>query len=161
MAKAGSASSAGSTGSASSAASAASAAPADVVARFVRAWEAADVAALVDLLTEDVFMAMPPMPFEYHGRAAVGRLSAALFDAGRRFDLVPTRANRQPAFGAYLRAATGLRPGVGLYVLTLDGGRIGALTRFESGLLPRFGLPRSLRQTGRQVDDARGSAGST
>jgi RNA polymerase sigma-70 factor (TIGR02960 family) len=118
---------------------------AEVVDRFVRAWEAADVAALVDLLTDDVFMAMPPMPFEYHGRDAVARFSASLFAAGRRFDLVPTRANGQPAFGAYLRAPTGLRHGVGLYVLTLDGERIRALTRFESSVVPRLGLPRSLR----------------
>ena len=117
---------------------------AGVVARFVRAWEAADVAGLVDLLTDDVFMSMPPMPFEYHGRDAVARFSAALFAADRRFDLVPTRANGQPAFGAYLRAPTGLRHGVGLYVLDLRAERISALTRFESSVLPRFGLPRSL-----------------
>ena len=117
---------------------------AGVVARFVRAWEAADVAGLVDLLTDDVFMAMPPMPFEYHGRDAVARFSAALFAADRRFDLVPTRANGQPAFGAYLRAPTGLRHGVGLYVLGLRADRISALTRFESSVLTRFGLPRSL-----------------
>jgi len=117
---------------------------AEVVARFVRAWEAADVAGLVDLLTDDVFMAMPPMPFEYHGRDAVARFSTTLFAAGRRFDLVPTRANGQPAFGAYLRAPTGLRHGVGLYVLGLRADRISALTRFESSVLTRFGLPRSL-----------------
>ena len=117
---------------------------AGVVARFVRAWEAADVAGLVDLLTDDVFMSMPPMPFEYHGRDAVARFSTTLFAAGRRFDLVPTRANGQPAFGAYLRAPTGLRHGVGLYVLGLRADRISALTRFESSVLTRFGLPRSL-----------------
>jgi RNA polymerase sigma-70 factor (ECF subfamily) len=117
---------------------------AGVVARFVRAWEAADVAGLVDLLTDDVFMSMPPMPFEYHGRDAVARFSTTLFAAGRRFDLVPTRANGQPAFGAYLRAPTGLRHGVGLYALDLRADRISALTRFESSVLPRFGLPRSL-----------------
>ena len=128
----------------SPAASRADVAEAQVVDRFVRAWEAADIAALVDLLTDDVFMAMPPMPFEYHGRDAVARFSATLFSAGRRFDLVPTRANGQPAFGAYLRAPTGLRHGVGLYVLGLRAERISALTRFESSVLPRFGLPRSL-----------------
>ena len=117
---------------------------AGVVARFVRAWEAADVAGLVDLLTDDVFMAMPPMPFEYHGRDAVARFSTTLFAAGRRFDLVPTRANGQPAFGAYLRAPTGLRHGVGLYVLTLAGDRICAMTRFENTVFPAFGLPRTL-----------------
>jgi RNA polymerase sigma-70 factor (TIGR02960 family) len=115
-----------------------------IVAKFVRAWESADVDALVGLLTEDVFMAMPPMPFEYQGRDVVARFSAGLFDAGRRFDLVATRANGQPAFGAYLRAATGIRHGTGLYVLTLAGDRICALTHFENSVLPWFGLPRSL-----------------
>jgi hypothetical protein len=74
----------------------------------------------------------------------VGGFCARLFGAGRRFDLVPTRANGQPAFGAYLRAPTGIRHGTGLYVLTLTGDRICAMTRFESSVLPWFGLPRSL-----------------
>ena len=115
-----------------------------LVAKFVRAWESADVDALVALLTDDVFVAMPPMPFEYQGREVVARFCAALFDAGRRFELVPTRANGQPAFGAYLRTATGVSHGVGLYTLTLSGDRIRALTRFENSVLPWFGLPRSL-----------------
>ena len=115
-----------------------------IVAKFVSAWESADLDALVALLTDDVFISMPPMPFEYEGRDVVARFCASLFRAGRRFDLVPTRANGQPAFGAYLRAATGIRYGIGLYVLTLAGGRISAMTRFESSVLPWFGLPRSL-----------------
>ncbi len=115
-----------------------------LVAKFVRAWESADLGALVALLTDDVFMSMPPMPFEYEGRDVVARFCAGLFGAGRRFDLVPTRANGQPAFGAYMRAPTGIRHGTGLYVLTLTGDRICALTRFDNGVLPWFGLPRSL-----------------
>src|SRR5262249_56732362 len=39
-----------------------------LVAKFVSAWESRDIDALVDLLTADVSMAMPPIPFEYHGR---------------------------------------------------------------------------------------------
>jgi RNA polymerase sigma-70 factor (ECF subfamily) len=120
-----------------------SAAENTVVAAFVRAWEAADVDALVTLLTDDVVLAMPPMPFEYEGRELAARFCASIFGAGRRFDLVPTRANGQPAFGAYLRA-DGVRHGIGLYVLTLAGDRISAMTRFENGVLPSFGLPRSL-----------------
>jgi len=115
-----------------------------IVTKFVRAWESADLDALVALLTDDVFMSMPPMPFEYEGRDLVARFCASLFRAGRRFDLVPTRANGQPAFGAYLRAPTGIRHGIGLYVLTLSGDRICALTRFDNGVLPSFGLPRAL-----------------
>jgi len=98
----------------------------------------------VALLTDDVFISMPPMPFEYEGRDLAARFCASLFDAGRRFDLVRTRANRQPAFGAYLRAPTGVRQGVGLYVLALTGDRICAMTRFENSVLPWFGLPQSL-----------------
>jgi len=115
-----------------------------IVARFVRAYESADLDALVALLTDDVFVSMPPMPFEYEGREIAARFCTSLFGAGRRFDLVPTRANGQPAFGAYLRAATGIRHGTGLIVLTLSGERISAMTRFESSALPWFGLPRSL-----------------
>jgi RNA polymerase sigma-70 factor (TIGR02960 family) len=115
-----------------------------IVAKFVRAWQSADVGALVVLLTDDVFMSMPPMPFEYQGRDIVARFCASLFGAGRRFDLVPARANGQPAFGAYLRDPAGIRHGTGLYVLTLTGDRICAMTRFETSVLPWFGLPRSL-----------------
>jgi RNA polymerase sigma-70 factor (ECF subfamily) len=115
-----------------------------IVAKFVSAWESADLDALVALLTDDVFMSMPPMPFEYEGRDVVARFCASLFGAGRRFDLVPARANGQPAFGAYLCAPDGVSRGVGLYVLTLAGNRICAMTRFESSVLPWFGLPRSL-----------------
>ena len=57
---------------------------------------------------------------------------------------MPTRANGQPAFGVYLRAADGTSHGVGLFVLTLTGDRISAMTRFESSVLPWFALPRSL-----------------
>jgi RNA polymerase sigma-70 factor (TIGR02960 family) len=124
----------------------AAASPAEeaVVAKFVSAWESADLNALVALLTDDVFVSMPPMPFEYQGRDMVARFCASLFGAGRSFDLVPARANGQPAFGAYLRTPDGIRHGTGLYVLTLAGDRICAMTRFEASVLPWFGLPRSL-----------------
>ncbi|MER7457428.1 sigma-70 family RNA polymerase sigma factor [Micromonospora sp. NPDC126480] len=115
-----------------------------IVAKFLRAWESADLDALVALLTDDVFISMPPMPFEYEGRDVVARFCASIFHAGRRFDLVPTRANGQPAFGAYLRSPNGISHGTGLYVLTLTGARICAMTRFENTVLPSFGLPRSL-----------------
>jgi hypothetical protein len=115
-----------------------------LVAEFARAWQSADLDALVALLTDDVFVSMPPIPFEYRGREVVARFCASLFGAGRRFDLVPARANGQPAFGAYQRAATGIRHGTGLYVLTLTGDRICAMTRFDNSVLPWFGLPRSL-----------------
>ena len=115
-----------------------------IVAKFVSAYESADVDALVALLTDDVFMSMPPMPLEYEGRDVVARFWALLFGSDRRFHLVPTRANGQPAFGAYVLGPDGIRHGTGLFVLTLAGDRICAMARFESSVLPWFGLPRSL-----------------
>ena len=115
-----------------------------ITAKFVRAWESADLDTLVALLTDDVFVSMPPVPFEYEGRDLAARFCAGIFGAGRRFDLVPTRANGQPAFGAYLRGTNGISHGTGLYVLALAGDRISAMTRFDNAVLPWFGLPRSL-----------------
>jgi RNA polymerase sigma-70 factor (TIGR02960 family) len=115
-----------------------------IVAMFARAWESADLDALVALLTDDVFIAMPPVPFGHEGRDVVARYCASLFGAGRRFDLVPARANGQPAFGAYLRVPAGIRHATGFWVLTLAGDRICAMTRFDNVVLPWFGLPRSL-----------------
>ncbi len=120
----------------------------ELLARFVRAWEAADVAALVSLFSEDIAISMPPVPFEYRGRDRAAEFCARLFGAGRRYGLVPTGANGQPAFGAYLHAESdsesGSGPGTGLYVLSLAGGRINGMTRFESVMLPAFGLPASM-----------------
>jgi SnoaL-like domain len=107
-----------------------------IVAKFARAWESADLDALVALLTGDVFIAMPPEPFGYEGRDVVTSYCARQFGAGRRFDLVPTRANGQPAFGTYLRVPAGIRHATAFYVLTLAGEQICAITRFEASVLP-------------------------
>jgi RNA polymerase sigma-70 factor (TIGR02960 family) len=115
-----------------------------IVAKFVEAYESADLDALVALLTDDVFVSMPPIPFEYEGLEAAASFFASILGSGRQFSLVPTRANGQPAFGAYVRAPTGISHGAGLFVLTLAGDRISALTRFENTVLPSFGLPRSI-----------------
>jgi RNA polymerase sigma-70 factor (TIGR02960 family) len=115
-----------------------------IVARFVRAYQAADLDAVVALLTDDVFISMPPMPFEFEGKDAAARFCGTIFSAGRRFDLLPTRANGQPAFGSYLHAPDGIAHAVGLIVLTLSGNQISAMTRFENTVMPWFGLPRSL-----------------
>src|SRR5262245_30248559 len=117
-----------------------------VVAELTRAYQSGDVAALVALLTADACLSMPPIPLEYHGRDAVARFFAGVaFRDGRRFDVVPTRANGQLAFGLYLRLpAGGIRHATGLDVVTLTDDRICAITHFDSSVLPSFGLPRSL-----------------
>jgi RNA polymerase sigma-70 factor (ECF subfamily) len=116
----------------------------DLVAKLTLAWEAGDVPGIVELLTEDVWLTMPPVPLEYQGRELAGRFLAAV-RLGRAFRLVPTRANGQPAFGVYVHdPQTGLAHANGLLVATLSGTRICALTRFDNSVMPGFGLPRTL-----------------
>ena len=115
-----------------------------IVAKFVAAYESADLDSLIALLTDDVFISMPPLPFEYQGREPASRFFASIFGSGRKFELLPTRANGQPAVGAYVRDPTGISHGAGLSVLTIAGDEISAMTRFENTVLPWFGLPRSI-----------------
>jgi RNA polymerase sigma-70 factor (TIGR02960 family) len=114
-----------------------------IVAKFVRAYESADLDALVALFTDDVFMSMPPMPLEYEGRDPVGRFCALLFRGGK-FSLVTTRANGQPAFGVYIHSASGVRQSAYVVAINLSGERISALTCFEQSAFPWLGLPLSL-----------------
>ncbi|MET8784088.1 MULTISPECIES: sigma-70 family RNA polymerase sigma factor [unclassified Streptomyces] len=121
-----------------------SAAEQALVAKFTRAYSAGDINALLALLTDDIYLSMPPIPLEYHGRTDVARFYATVLRPEWTYDFVPTRANGQPALGTYLRASAGIRHGIGLVVLTLSGDQISAITRFDAGVLPSFGLPRSL-----------------
>jgi RNA polymerase sigma-70 factor (TIGR02960 family) len=122
-----------------------SAAEQALVAKFVRAYDSGHIDALVALLTADVSVSMPPMPLEYQGREVVARFLASVSRQGRRFDLVPTRANGQLAFGVYLRSPTsGLCHAAGLDVVTVEGDLVAAITRFDKDVLPSFGLPQSL-----------------
>lgn len=118
----------------------------DLVERFTRAFEENDVSGIVALLTEDVRLTMPPLPLEYEGRERAARfLTAVISWGGPECRLVHTRANRQPAFGLYVRDPRArVLHAVGLLVLTLDSGNISALTRFDNSVLPYFGLRRTL-----------------
>jgi RNA polymerase sigma-70 factor (ECF subfamily) len=123
-----------------------SAAERELIAGLTRAFDAGDVAGVVALLTDDVQLRMPPVPLEYQGRELAARfLTVVAFRQGRTYRLVATRANGQPAFGAYVRdPLTGVAHAAGLLVLALAGDRISVLTRFDNSVLPRFGLPRTL-----------------
>ena len=100
---------------------------------------------MVALLTEDAWLRMPPLEFEYQGREAAARFFTALHAPGRRFRFVHTRANGQPAYVVYqLDTVGGVWHARGLFVLTIAGSRIHEVTRFEPGLLAPFGLPRTL-----------------
>ena len=123
-----------------------------IIRRFAAAFAADDIAGVVALLTDDAWLSMPPAPHEYQGPAAIGSFLRASADwrAGRRFQLLPARANTQPAFGCYLSDARQAgAQAAGLMVLTLRGDQISAVTRFlDRDVLRRFGLPLALRPPG-------------
>jgi RNA polymerase sigma-70 factor (ECF subfamily) len=129
----------------------------ELVGTYMHAWEEGDVDTIVGLLTDDVTIAMPPMPTWYRGReAAVGFLTGHVF-AGRerrrdlvgfaaeerRVRVVPTWANGQPAFGVYhWNEEQDAYAPVALQVLTLRGDRITDITAFvDPTLMRRFDLP--------------------
>jgi RNA polymerase sigma-70 factor (TIGR02960 family) len=118
----------------------------ELLGRLVQAFEDSDVQALVALMTDDVWIRMPPVPLEYQGRELAARFFGTIaFRHGRRYRLVPARANGQPAFGVYLRdPLTQVAHAFGLFVITLAGEQVSAITRFDSGVFARFGLPRTL-----------------
>lgn len=120
--------------------------------RYVRAWETADIAGLVSLLREDATLTMPPIPSWYRGSEAITRLLAAgVFSGGGpgwEWRLVPTRANGQPALAIYRRAEAGQAyRAFTLQLLTIDpiSGQIAELINFlNPALLACFGLPTEL-----------------
>jgi RNA polymerase sigma-70 factor (ECF subfamily) len=121
----------------------------ELVRRFSNAWVADDIDAVVALLTDDAWVTMPPSPLEYQGRPAIGAFlrRIARWRGERRYRLIPTRANSQPAFGCYRTDTHApIAHRAGLLVLTLEGDRIAAITNFvDTSVLPHFGLPRTLR----------------
>jgi RNA polymerase sigma-70 factor (TIGR02960 family) len=121
-----------------------SAAEKHLVERLTRAYQSGDVDGIIALFADDAWLTMPPAPLEYQGHGPIARfLTEIVFRDGRTYRLVPTRANGQLAVAAYLRepAEPEDARANGLLVLTLRGDRIQAMTRFTSGVLPRFGLP--------------------
>jgi RNA polymerase sigma-70 factor (TIGR02960 family) len=118
-----------------------------LVGRFADAVEIGDIDAVVALLTDDAWVTMPPQPYEYQGAEAIRRfLRDRALNRGAPLRLVPTRANGQPAFGAYFPCPhTEISRPYGMMVLTLAGDRIAEITFFgDSSVFPQFGLPRML-----------------
>jgi RNA polymerase sigma-70 factor (TIGR02960 family) len=119
-----------------------------IVGRFAEAVEGGDVEGMIAMLTDDAWVTMPPEPYEYQGARAIRALLLDMEDRrGVPLRLVPVRANTQPAFGCYLPSPqTDIARPYGLFVLTLRGDKISAITRFtDSSVFPLFGLPRMLR----------------
>lgn len=115
---------------------------ADLLARYVRAFEAYDIEALVDLLREDASISMPPMSMWLRGRPDLRAwyLGTGIGCLGSR--LVATSANGLTAYGQYRVDPAGGHAPWSLQVLEVVDGRIAHVHHFlDTRLFPRFGLP--------------------
>jgi len=114
--------------------------------RFVDAFMVFDVDTMVALMSEDVWLKMPPSPFEFRGREAAHQFFSVIAEQRPpRTRFVRTRANGQPAWGAYRPdPATGLLRLTSIEVAAVADGFITELTRFETTVAPWFDLPRTL-----------------
>ncbi|OJV83006.1 MAG: RNA polymerase subunit sigma-70 [Cellulomonas sp. 73-92] len=118
----------------------------ELLERFVAAFTAGAVDELVALMTDDVWVRMPPLPFEYHGPRAAAGFFAAMSAHRRTIErMVPVGANRQPAWGEYVRdpVAGGLHL-VGVLVVRVRDGLVDEVTHFEPATAAALGLPRTL-----------------
>ena len=116
-----------------------------IVARFIDAWQRADIDGLVALLTDDATFSMPPMPEWYTGHRDIAEfLARRPLASSNRWRMIPTRANGQAAIGHYLwddeRAAYLPHS---LAVLSLRGDQLCAVVAFfvPEVVFADFGLP--------------------
>jgi len=100
--------------------------------RFLQAWEAGDVPALVKLLGRDARFSMPPIPSWFQGRRGIaGALESHVFASGNRYRLEPTFANGQPAFVLHKNVSPGgpFEP-FGIQLLRIGRGRVQSVVTF-------------------------------
>jgi RNA polymerase sigma-70 factor (ECF subfamily) len=120
---------------------------AELLARYVDAFERYDIESFVALLHEDVVQNMPPFAMWLQGADNVGtwmvQPSPSLCKGSR---LVPTSANGCPAFAQYRRDPAGGYYAWALQVLEITGGRVSMITAFldTEHVFPAWGLPTRL-----------------
>ena len=114
----------------------------ELVARFVDAWNRADIPGIVAMLAEDASFSMPPVPTWFRGRDNIAAFLNKQFDEGRvlsslwRFEA--TTASGQAAMVGHRRnPETGLDEHSTLTLLTFDGELISAATAFMGQGVPR------------------------
>jgi RNA polymerase sigma-70 factor (ECF subfamily) len=117
----------------------------NLLERYVRAWEAADVEGLVALLKDDATFSMPPIPNWYRGHADIRAFVTTGIFSGqpqRRWRLYPTGANAQPAFGVYRwNDKDMIYQPYGIQVVALSGQFIAHITTFKDpNVMPLFKL---------------------
>jgi RNA polymerase sigma-70 factor, ECF subfamily len=115
----------------------------ELLDRYCAAFENADLAALTELLQNDVRLEMPPLPVWFTGRDAVTRfLARVAFTEPGDMVFVPTAANGQPAVAEYRRAADNVMRAHSIHVLTAGAvGIAGIVVFLDPALFSVFGLP--------------------
>jgi RNA polymerase sigma-70 factor, ECF subfamily len=127
-------------------------ADAQLLERYVDAFERYDVERLVTLLHDDAIQSMPPFAMWLKGATDIGRFMVLPGpSACRGSRLLPTWANGCPAFGQYKPDPSGGYMPWALQVLEISGDRIAQLSFFldpldPERLFPSFGLPLHLDQ---------------
>jgi RNA polymerase sigma-70 factor, ECF subfamily len=114
-----------------------------VIERYVRAFEAADVPALVRLLTDEAILEMPPVPLWYRGSRDYGRFMDRVFQMrGTGWAMTQLTANGQPALAAYAPQPGGGHQLHTLQVLTVTGGLVTRNVVFaDPAVFDAFDLP--------------------
>jgi RNA polymerase sigma-70 factor (ECF subfamily) len=123
-------------------------ADAELLARYVQAFEQYDMDALTSLIREDATQSMPPFDLWLRGREDILRWWVGPGAGCRGSRVIPTvAANGSPAFGQYKPSdsGSGFDPWA-LQVLEISDGRIVELTFFldTARVFPLFGLPMRL-----------------
>jgi RNA polymerase sigma-70 factor (ECF subfamily) len=103
-----------------------------ILERYVRSFEAADIGGVVGLLTADVILEMPPVPLWYRGRRDYGRFITRVWaQRGADWRMIPIGANTQPAVAAYCRGGDGAYYLHTVQVFTVNGPGIARTTVFQ------------------------------
>lgn len=117
--------------------------------RYVTAFEAYDVSALVRLLAEDAVFSMPPYELWLAGTTDIEAWWRGPGQVCRGSRTRVTRANGRPAVAVYHPVAPSRWEPFALHVLEARDGRISGLTHFMgAAVFAEFGLPKELTETG-------------
>lgn len=121
----------------------------ELLKRYMEAFEAYDMDALVKVLHDDAALSMPPYPLWLQGAADIRAwmLGPGITCAGSK--LVPVAANGQIAFGQYHpTSTTGVWEPWSLQVLDVADGKITELVNFldTQRWFPLFGLPERITE---------------
>lgn len=119
---------------------------ASLLRRYVRAWEASDVDALLATLKDDATLEMPPIPSAFVGHVAIrGFLAESVLDGTRgRWRGMTTGANGGPAVALYARDGDAYSF-TGIQVIGVEDGAIATVTAYmDAALAGRFRLPATL-----------------